>query len=147
MRCTRARFIEAEEKIAAILSRNMLINLSADELADIDWVLDHAAEVLNWSGFVPNEARRQAVLQAFKYRYSICRVLVSEESSMNSSSLMAALLTNTSARHIIFIGDKHQLQPLGPGSPFRDMIALWGDPDRSSNPELSNKLSGHSEAQ
>ena len=50
-------------------------------------------------------------------------VLVSDESSMNATPLMAALLTHTTARHIIFVGDRYQLQPLGAGSPFRDMIA------------------------
>jgi ATP-dependent exoDNAse (exonuclease V) alpha subunit len=35
---------------------------------------------------------------------------------------MATLLTHTSARHVMFIGDQYQLQPLGAGSPFRDII-------------------------
>jgi hypothetical protein len=34
-------------------------------------------------------------------------VLVSDESSMNATALMAALLTHTTARHIIFVGDRH----------------------------------------
>jgi ATP-dependent exoDNAse (exonuclease V) alpha subunit len=66
-----------------------------------------------------------------------CRGLVSEESSMDSSLLMAATLKSTSALHIIFIGDQHQLQPIGSGSPFRDMIAIF---DR----KLSDKLPTHS---
>jgi hypothetical protein len=49
--------------------------------------------------------------------------LIAEETSMNSSPLVATVLINTSARHIIFIGDRHQLQPIGHGQPFADMIA------------------------
>ena len=201
------RLIEAEETIAKILSRNIPIKISDEDLSSIEQVLDHAAVLLNRPDFKPNKAQRQAVLQAFQYRFTIItgspgtgktaivalicaaaaliypgdaspimgvalagraasvlrnaaiwwhdgvpvtmnastihralqmesveddefvaygsiefRGLVSEESSMNSSSLMATTLKNTSARHIIFIGDQHQLQPIGSGSPFRDMI-------------------------
>jgi ATP-dependent exoDNAse (exonuclease V) alpha subunit len=47
---------------------------------------------------------------------------------MDASPLMAALLKHTTAKHIIFVGDQRQLQPIGPGSPFRDMIASGAIP-------------------
>jgi exodeoxyribonuclease V alpha subunit len=201
------RFVEAEEKIAGILSRNTAVELTAKELAIIEWVCDHADFLLNRS-FKLNSDQRAAILSAFQWRFTIitgppgtgktaivalisavaARIypntapvlgialagraasvlgeaatwfdgegvavpmpamtihralnipksddddfeayggietegLIAEEMSMNSSPLVATVLINTSARHIIFIGDRHQLQPIGHGQPFADMIA------------------------
>lgn len=66
-----SRLVEAEEQIADILSHNAAIELSDMELAEIEWVLDHAAELLNRPGFIPNAGQRQGVIQAFRYRFSI----------------------------------------------------------------------------
>jgi hypothetical protein len=60
------RFVEAEEAIVRILSRNTPVELSADDLAEIEWVLDHAAEVLNRPGFVPNEGSAAGGSTGFK---------------------------------------------------------------------------------
>ncbi len=66
-----ARLIEAEEKIAAILSKNHVIALTNEVEALINFVLDNAAKFLNRKGFVPNDRQRKAVRQAFANRFSI----------------------------------------------------------------------------
>jgi hypothetical protein len=48
--------------------------------------------------------------------------LIIEESSMNSSRIMAAILRNADAQRILFVGDEAQLPPIGAGKPFRDFI-------------------------
>jgi ATP-dependent exoDNAse (exonuclease V) alpha subunit len=50
-------------------------------------------------------------------------VLIIDESSMNSSPLMAAIVRNADAKHMLFVGDRDQLPPIGPGKPFQDIIA------------------------
>ena len=65
------RLIEAEETIARILSRNIPIKISDEDLSNIEQVLDHAAVLLNRPDFKPNKAQRQAVFQAFQYRFTI----------------------------------------------------------------------------
>lgn len=200
-----ARYVAAEKLIAAMLGNNPVVKRTASELAIIEDVLDHAAEVLRRPGFVPHEAQRRAVRQTFQYRYSIItgppgvgktavgalccaiaarlwpddqgpvlgvaptgraasvmqsaavfyqdnhpismasstihkalkmapgddymafghiagRMVLVDESSMIDVLLMAAFLANTSAEHVVFLGDPKQLQPVGPGAPFHDMI-------------------------
>ena len=65
------RFVETEEKIAGILSRNTAVELTAEELAIIEWVCDHADFLLNRPGFKLNSDQRAAILSAFKWRFTI----------------------------------------------------------------------------
>lgn len=50
-------------------------------------------------------------------------VLVIDESSMVNSILLARVLDETSAEHVVLLGDVDQLPPIGGGAPFADMIA------------------------
>jgi ATP-dependent exoDNAse (exonuclease V) alpha subunit len=52
-----------------------------------------------------------------------CGVLIIDETSMISSSLLNVILKNSNAKHVVFVGDGDQLPPIGAGKPFRDMIA------------------------
>ena len=51
-------------------------------------------------------------------------LLVVDEASMVDVELMAALLTRIDHTHtrVLLVGDRHQLPPVGPGAPFRDII-------------------------
>lgn len=52
------------------------------------------------------------------------RYLVVDESSMIDTDLMASLLAaRGTGTHILFVGDVHQLPPVGHGAPLRDFIA------------------------
>lgn len=52
------------------------------------------------------------------------RYVVIDEASMVDASLMAALLRAVpTGTHLLFVGDVHQLPPVGHGAPLRDMIA------------------------
>jgi exodeoxyribonuclease V alpha subunit len=50
-------------------------------------------------------------------------VLIIDESSMINSLLLAHLLDETEAEHVVLLGDVDQLPPIGAGAPFADMIA------------------------
>ncbi len=53
-----------------------------------------------------------------------CRFLVCDETSMNDTDLMADLLDACpTGCQVLFIGDPHQLPPVGHGAPLRDLIA------------------------
>ena len=52
-----------------------------------------------------------------------CGVLVIDEASMINAPLLAMIFERMAARHIVLVGDADQLDPIGPGSPFADMIA------------------------
>src|ERR1019366_4182703 len=53
-----------------------------------------------------------------------CDFLVVEEASMLDTGLLACLLAACRPGcHILFVGDPHQLPPVGHGAPLRDMIA------------------------
>jgi exodeoxyribonuclease V alpha subunit len=50
--------------------------------------------------------------------------VVVDESSMLDADLAAALLRACAANtHVLFVGDQHQLPPVGHGAPLRDMLA------------------------
>lgn len=52
------------------------------------------------------------------------RFVAVDESSMVDADLMAALLRAcVVGTHVLFVGDPHQLLPVGHGAPFRDLIA------------------------
>jgi exodeoxyribonuclease V alpha subunit len=52
-----------------------------------------------------------------------CRFLVCDETSMNDTDLMADLLDACpTGCQVLFVGDPHQLPPVGHGAPLRDMI-------------------------
>jgi hypothetical protein len=51
-----------------------------------------------------------------------CGVLICDEMSMNSTPFVAKILSSTNAELFVFIGDENQ-PPIGPGKPYRDMIA------------------------
>ncbi|WP_354624236.1 exodeoxyribonuclease V subunit alpha [Psychromonas sp. MME2] len=54
-------------------------------------------------------------------------ILVVDESSMIDSTMMSQLLDAIPAHaRIILLGDKDQLPPVGPGSPFADICAQYG---------------------
>jgi len=148
-----ARLVEAEEAIANILSHNTTVELSDDDLAEIEWVLDHAAEVLNRPGFCPEQGSAASGSAAFQYRFSICTgppgvgktaivALVCAAAAKiypgQASPILGVALAGRAAsvlrdaaifwqevpgsRKAAWLGDQHKLQPIGPGSPFRDMI-------------------------
>ncbi len=50
-------------------------------------------------------------------------VLIIDEASMVSAPLLALILRNTAAEHIVLGGDIDQLTPIGAGAPFADLIA------------------------
>src|SRR5262249_10314143 len=52
-------------------SRNTAVELTAKELAIIEWVCDHADFLLNRPGFKLNPDQRVAILSAFQWRFSI----------------------------------------------------------------------------
>jgi hypothetical protein len=52
-----------------------------------------------------------------------CSVLILDETSMVSSSLLDTVLKHSDAKHVVFVGDGDQLPPIGAGKPFRDAIA------------------------
>jgi exodeoxyribonuclease V alpha subunit len=52
-----------------------------------------------------------------------CRFLIVDESSMIDTNLMAVLLSAMPTEgHVLFVGDTHQLPPVGHGSPLRDLV-------------------------
>lgn len=52
------------------------------------------------------------------------RVIVVDESSMKDTNLMASLFDACGkVSHVLFVGDPHQLPPVGHGAPLRDLIA------------------------
>ncbi len=52
-----------------------------------------------------------------------CKFLVCDETSMNDADLMADLLDACpTGCQVLFVGDPHQLPPVGHGAPLRDMI-------------------------
>jgi exodeoxyribonuclease V alpha subunit len=52
-----------------------------------------------------------------------CRFLIVDEMSMTDTTLMAVLLSAMPTEgHILFVGDTHQLPPVGHGSPLRDLV-------------------------
>lgn len=56
-------------------------------------------------------------------------LIVADESSMIDVSLMAALLSAVNPlSRLVLVGDKDQLPPVGPGAPFRDVIASGAVP-------------------
>lgn len=53
-----------------------------------------------------------------------CRFLVCDETSMNDTDIMADLLDACpTGCQVLFVGDPHQLPPVGHGAPLRDLIA------------------------
>ncbi len=57
-----------------------------------------------------------------KYRHHVDYVIV-DESSMIDINVFAWLLRSCPNSAFVFIGDKDQLPPVGPGAPFKDLIA------------------------
>lgn len=59
----------------------------------------------------------------------LARFVFVDESSMIDANLLAVLLgALPTGTHVLFIGDPHQLPPVGHGSPLRDLIAFGGIP-------------------
>jgi exodeoxyribonuclease V alpha subunit len=51
------------------------------------------------------------------------KILISDESSMIDADLFAAIMRHRAAgSHLLLVGDVHQLPPVGPGAPLRDLI-------------------------
>jgi exodeoxyribonuclease V alpha subunit len=71
--------------------------------------------------------------------------IVLDESSMVDIELLATLFRAVNwdtVRRLIFVGDHHQLPPIGPGRPFYDLIAAMRSADNEQDPgAFSNRLS------
>lgn len=51
------------------------------------------------------------------------KILISDESSMIDADLFSAIMRHRAAgSHLLLVGDVHQLPPVGPGAPLRDLI-------------------------
>ena len=61
-------------------------------------------------------------------------LIVIDETSMVDISLMASLMDAVSpATKVVLVGDHYQLPPVGPGSPFRDLLASQAVPAAELN--------------
>ena len=67
-------------------------------------------------------------------KFIASNLLVVDESSMIDAQLMNSLLYSVeNSTHIVFIGDPHQLPPVGPGTVFKDMIDSGAVPTTKLN--------------
>lgn len=64
-----------------------------------------------------------SLLQDRKKSIAGKKILIGDESSMNDTDLMAAIMKNRPIGcHLLLVGDVNQLAPVGHGAPLRDMI-------------------------
>jgi exodeoxyribonuclease V alpha subunit len=71
-----------------------------------------------------------------------CGVLIADEMSMNNSLLVRTILKKIAAKHFVFMGDGDQLQPIGAGKPFRDMLASEAIPTVVLNQNFRTECAG-----
>lgn len=74
-------------------------------------------------GVSDDESGDWGFLHNRKNRWSY-RVIIGDESSMIDTALMSSILAaRPRGCHVLFVGDVHQLPPVGTGAPLRDLIA------------------------
>jgi ATP-dependent exoDNAse (exonuclease V) alpha subunit len=71
-----------------------------------------------------------------------CGVLIADEMSMNNSLLVRTILKKIAAKHFVFMGDGDQLQPIGAGKPFRDMLVSGSVPTTILDQKFRTEYAG-----
>ncbi|MEA1866577.1 MAG: AAA family ATPase [Thermodesulfobacteriota bacterium] len=79
-----------------------------------------------------------------------CDLLILDESSMIDSALLARVITSVNKEcKIVLVGDSDQLAPVGPGCPFRDIVASGRNVSRlaiNHRQEQGSRIAGACEA-